>query len=1001
MSFGPNPTAAACAAVCWLLPLATASPQTPARLTASAFLQRHPGNWRVVADPVTGDPAFVWGHRIQLPVPPRDPAGFHAAALALLDENPELFGTISTDFELAAVTALPLSRVGSTDKVAVVLRQHSDGLPVFNGLVTVLFDSESGDVLAIDRQGVPFAERALHTSRASLDAVTPAAQAAFAERFGGPYSQVDEVQAAIIGPAPFFGARNVLTRRGATLAWLIDVSASDRVTADGAPVSARIFVSAEGDHDVFLVQPLAHGIDGKATTRVNVGPEPSTPTNQEIVPLRHAYLRKDSATGAVLALTGADGSFAVAQSGPLTLALRYDGPYCRINNWNGNDHVVIKSGVTGTSDFLLNPDQGEFDSAEASVYHHVLRFRDFIHEIDPADYTMDLQVQAHVNKDDQPCNAYYSQGAIHFQRAATGCTNTGYQDIVLHEEGHLANNQYILDGRSKPFEEGNADAFAYFINDDPCITDFKNPANCLRNALQTAIKKCPNDGDETCHGGDSHVEGQALASALWAVRERLDQKHGNAAGDALANALFLGWMRAFNDGVLLDVIEEHMLALDDDDGSFATLTPNFAQIHGGFQAYGWNGFPAVQIELGTHPADNAEIGHLQPVTVSAKFTGLTAPVTQATLYYATDGADYVALPMTPTGQPGEGVATIPGVASPNRVRWYVAAGAADGSSAATPKEAAALPRLYVCGKRVVLYRHDFESSGDDGWTHVNLAGSGDQWQRSDPALSKANSDPKVSFSGSRVWGTDLSNQGLDGLYEPLGTGELRSPTLNLSGQSKVFLQYRRWLSIEGNFDRAQILVNDQIQYQNPPSQHTLDGAWKLHDLDVTAVAANNPAVRLQWRLQSDYILEFGGWNLDDVEVYRVDPSVDAYFASYGTGCAGAGGVPKLQGVGVPAKGNTVAIGLTHGRPFGFGLFIAGQSQAALPLIAGCSLLVGPAYLQGGVVTTTLDATGSTAATSQIPQTTAVTDLYVQYFGADDLGPSGILSASNGLRAHIQ
>jgi hypothetical protein len=41
-----------------------------------------------------------------------------------------------------------------------------------------------------------------------------------------------------------------------------------------------------------------------------------------------------------------------------------------------------------------------------------------------------------------------------------------------------------------------------------------------------------------------HADGEVWMGAAWKIRTHLNTTNGNAAGDAIANSLFLGWMNA-------------------------------------------------------------------------------------------------------------------------------------------------------------------------------------------------------------------------------------------------------------------------------------------------------------------------------------------------------------------------------------------------------------------------------------------------------------------------
>ena len=48
----------------------------------------------------------------------------------------------------------------------------------------------------------------------------------------------------------------------------------------------------------------------------------------------------------------------------------------------------------------------------------------------------------------------------------------------------------------------------------------------------------------------------------------------------------------------------------------------------------------------------------------------------------------------------------------------------------------------------------------------------------------------------------------------------------------------------------------------------IETSWSLQDYDISAVADDQPAVYIRWAMgPTDYDWNYGGWNIDDVEVY--------------------------------------------------------------------------------------------------------------------------------------
>ncbi|MFO0982710.1 MAG: hypothetical protein U1E76_13425 [Planctomycetota bacterium] len=973
--------------------------------SASAFVKRYGPGWIIVKDQVTQAPSFAYGKQFAPPITPRSLDDFEVAARLVVDENVDFLGVDSRDLESGGVKALPL--VDTSAKVAVRFRQVVGGVPVLHGGVTVLFDAARGSVLAIDTTAVPYANLVpLHPASPPHQAIE-AATRAYLEAFGIAATSVERVDLTIVGPSAYFGRKSVLTGRGPTLAYAVDLSSGGALTHENVPAAARVFVSAEGDLAVFKVQPTIFAtITGNVKGNVNTGPEPNTNSNQEQPNLSNVWVRQNNSSGPVLATTDQNGDFSINQDGPITLFFELRGPYDNVNNQGGSDASFTVTANAGSPvNILFNPTLAEFTTAEVAGHYWVNAFRDWVRGVDPGDTTMDFNVVCNVNLN-STCNAYYDGASINMYRSGGGCPNTAYRTVIHHEEGHWANEKYN-GGVSGAFHEGAADAWAYYIGDDPCLgPDFFGPGTgCLRSGEQTSIKKCANDG-ESCHGGEVHTEGEVLGAGLWKVRARLKSTLGTGPGGAVASGLFLAWFQTYNDSSIREVICDHWLALDDDNGDLNDGTPHFNDVNEGFRDQGWQGFdlPDLSLSVVSAPAMNAGVGNFQPQTIVATITSAQGSVTAAEIKYSNnDGASFTTVAMTPTGNPNEYSGVIPGFASPDSIRWYLRATSSVGGVKTLPAGAPDDYFIYHAGVVTLLASYVFDGGNDEGWTHASLSGGalGDQWERLDPSSSNESTDPPDAYSQARNWGTDLSGAGTDGKYEPSTSGELRSPLFNFTGVSNVRLQYRRWLAVEeGQFDQAAIYVNTTKVWNNPNSGDLIDSAWAFQDLDVSAPAANNASVQFKWRMTADSGTEYGGWNIDDVALLEIEPNPTGSFTNYGTGCGGTGGlVPALAGSGNPTPGGLVTFSVTNGLPFGSGLIITSLSPASLPLPGGCTLLVGVPF--ASTFSVMLNSGGAANLAGSLPGGTPTdVHLYFQFFGFDAGSGNGQYSSSNGVDMHI-
>jgi choice-of-anchor B domain-containing protein len=321
------------------------------------------------------------------------------------------------------------------------------------------------------------------------------------------------------------------------------------------------------------------------------------------------------------------------------------------------------------------------------------------------------------------------------------------------------------------------------------------------------------------------------------------------------------------------------------------------------------------------------------ITPSSAGGGLTG----ATLEYTTDdGATSTQVALTPTGNPDEWSAPIPGQRHGTTVQYWLRATDSLGTSNAP---AVADGRfVFSVGARTSRYAENFDGATDGGWTHGAVAGT-DEWQRDAPARKQL--DPYRTTSGAFCFGTDLGN-GTDGLYENGCNTWLESPAIDLSAARRTRLRFNRWLRVDDSAqDVARVMVNGTEIWRNPTNggtQPTLDVEWATMDFDIAALADGVAATKVRFELQTDATVQFGGWNVDDVEIYSVSSCRDA--EDYGVGTAGSGGfVPLLSTLGDPMLGNPAfevdGSQLLGGAP---GLLAVGFARNDLD-IKGITLLV--------------------------------------------------------------
>jgi hypothetical protein len=260
-----------------------------------------------------------------------------------------------------------------------------------------------------------------------------------------------------------------------------------------------------------------------------------------------------------------------------------------------------------------------------------------------------------------------------------------------------------------------------------------------------------------------------------------------------------------------------------------------------------------------------------PYAVAAQVTSLVGSnVLAVLLHYSGDlGQNWSTQPM---GRHGASyVSYIPSFGSPKTILYYISATDDQNGTEVLPAgaDAGGTPFSFFVGTKTTVYATGFEEGNDNGWTHAMVATS-DDWQRGTPA-GKAG-DPSSAYAGTRVWGNDLGGSGFNGSYPNNVDNYLRSPVIDCSAAPNVTLQFRRWLGVEsGQYDQAQVRVNNVIVWSNPTTGNLIDSSWIPMSIDISSLAAGNPSVQVEFRLVSDGGLAFGGWNVDEFQLLDLGP----------------------------------------------------------------------------------------------------------------------------------
>lgn len=909
--------------------------QDPVGEALDTWQIQHGDNWRLRLhdDLITG--RHLWGYHTEAPFTPSLDSDYEELARMAFDEAYGIFAVADGSLTLEQVKYLALQQIGTTDKVAVEFRQHVQGIEVLDASAHAIFNTK-GSLLSLDSRAIPGVEFLSVRPVADRFAAANAAIGYYADIEGGREPSFVGIPELVIikhTPGKFMEPR---------LAWSLEIRNQEN---PANPAGRNIFIAADnGSMEMLEERNLIH--NQQATGTVNSFATPGTRANSGAnPPTLHTmpFMNLTSPVGNTQ--TDANGNFVLStpNSNPVNITATFNGPFCRVYNQAGGDHSTTTSFTPGSAGTLtMNTAQTEAITSEASCYDSVLDVRTWLKSVDPSDTTADFQVRTNANLN-STCNAYFDGSSINMYSAGGGCNNTGFSTVVSHEEGHWLNVLYGSGNGSDGFGEGNADVFSMYAYDTPIVgEDFFSGGGFIRTG--TNNRQFCGDSNSGCYG-QVHTDGEVLMGALWKVRVNLNNTLGNTSGDLTADTLFVGWMNAYNDGQIKTIIEEHWLTLDDNDGNIFNGTPNYADIDAGFRQQGFDGVDLQFIQIAHTPLGNS-LSEAGPYVVDADITSLIGNViTSADVVYSVDGSPEITIPMSNTGS--SYTAGIPGQVSPARVSYHIESSDSGGNTEDFPRNGSDL--MFVVGVESQIYFNDFEGATDEGWVHVQVA-TQDDWMRGVPA-GKVD-DPSSAYAGNNCWGNDLGPSGYNGSYAANVNNYLESPTIDCTGETGVTLRFARWLNVEeSRYDHAVITVNGITVYENPFSGHELESAWGIQEIDISAIADNNPSVQVRFTMTSDGGLEFGGWNIDNFEMMTLGP------------VPGGSDTINLSGDTTALPGATVSYSMSGMSAGASWAFLASASNAGT-VIFGHTFDVGPNF--NIMNTGTADAAGNASTSFTIP-----------------------------------
>jgi hypothetical protein len=899
-----------------------------------AFAARYGPGWTFEWDDPKGTPSSVYGPGAPVASPgPWSEAEAASIAASLLEANRDLLGVGPSQ-----LVPIVLARGGRVQYF--VYRQTFEGLEVLDTRVDLRLHVPTGRLLRIGSRVLR--DLALDPTP-RLDEATAVSLAA---RFTG----------FVAGRDAFDGARLVVlpVGREGRLAWEVGLRVADPLTHPLVFLDARTGALLETRERIHF--DYSGNVSGFGTS----GLLPDLPSNPPVAhPIPGVTV---NIPGIGSAVTDGSGNFTIpsGSGAAQSVTVNLSGPHFNVNNFNGTGTPQTDSTVTmsipagGSANFLFNATPAQFPTGEVNGARFTKIIRDYVQGIVSVP-GIDTPIPVNVNRD-QTCNAFFSSGGggpnINFFFQGGNCVNTAYSTVVYHEYGHFVD--FALGGIVGTFgiSEGWGDVLAVFLTGQPIIgANFTLSGGFIRTADNS--RKYP---AMECFS-EVHCLGEIWAGFCWHLRQNLIASLGAGPGVLHAEDIVIPALLADESTIQANILE--VMMLDDDDGNLANGTPNLTAIAKAAQQHGFLADTFAALTFAHVPApDTTQTTGSYPVSVTA--VPIVGSISSVSLSYSlNDGVGFSTVPLSPAGG-NLWTGSIPAQPAPETVFYFFTATNDQAYSRRFPFATGDVFALNV-GQRTTIFADDMES-GPGGWTHVQLQ-TQDDWQHGAPNTSNTNEyDPTSAHSGTNVWGNDLAPAGFNGSYQNNVINELRSVTLNLSGKTGTRLRYRRWATIRPN-DFGRIRVNGSDVFSTSASAGQGDTTWNLHDFPIGSIADNNPSVQLTWRLESNSSTSqtsvAGGWTIDDVEVYTVEPLPPCpAVVVLGPGTAGSGGlVPTLTTNG-PAQIGSAGFALVVGSGLGGAVAVlsdglvetsvpfAGGTIYIVPLLTFTATLSGPGGVAG-------------------------------------------------------
>ncbi|MBL8754201.1 MAG: hypothetical protein JNK15_12945 [Planctomycetes bacterium] len=841
--------------------LASASAQAPGPAAAWEQFQREVGpGWIVQWHPATGTPRAIYGQG--LPLPAWDGTTLEAArqhAATQRDRYAQLLGLGQSEFRERIG-----ARMGRT--WSFTYDQWFAGLPVLGGRVDVRLHL-TGKLVHLGSTAWPIARDFATTPKVAADAAEATAWLAMGTVPDGTPQPGERAATRLVIHA--HAADDAIW--APTLAWQVPIRAVD--AAGQGPLGSAFVDATTGAFLRFANERHECGLAGCAASASATAPvRPPVPTTVTVRAFLHSAYSPVSAptneplAGVEIGVAG-HGTFVTDANGQFTIDLQAATPITAVLNGVHSNLVLganaptaaatLQPGVAQTLTFG-SAASGEQELAHTTAYHWTWRVNEWARgilgnspELAAADTVLPtVNIAA-------SCNAYYFGNSINFYASGGGCNNTASASVIAHEWGHGLDDRYGGISQTNGLSEGWGDICSIYLLDDPLIGhDFWSGGGGIRNG---------NNNQQYPGGSGPHAQGQSWMGFAWKFRQNLRAALGTPQAIAISNDVVLASIAA-NASNQADAVVAAFQA-DDNDGMLGNGTPHYAELAAACQAHSLP-FPAMVDGYITHTQLGPTRDQLVPRRVEVDAIPFQGQFTQVRVHWLDNGTPRQRN-LIPSGTPNRWYGLLPGQPAPNTLFYHVEATHQSGAVFRLPAAAGTEYGAVTSAERR-LWADDFESGGA-GWTHGATTGT-DDWEIGTPAGRTGWGwvDPSSAASGTKCAGNDLGQNG-DGAYPASCDTWLRTPPIDCTGFTNIRVRWKRWASCAGPTDRIEVR-HGGVPWSSSTTQTVADTGWSTREL-LLPYAANQPAVQIEFRLVANGLFPYGGWAIDDVEVYTLDAPV--------------------------------------------------------------------------------------------------------------------------------